>query len=1066
MSSATSSIKKIPSKTKGTFSDKLRTVKDKAMHVMHILRHFTPSQFEVDELDDRYSFDILKWRFADGTSTASASSTSTILLPAHEDSIAKKFNSEYYLSAFIHRRIIHQVSVAMGVFLLILSSCGLGSKEMMLYLYVCLPPLVLSFGLSFIEGIARYHYGDIGKTGTIPGAVIRSVIYVLSLIDIGCSLAFISLATRSRTNLTLLATYPMRYYTQYDMRHPFAIQVLLYGVLSIAHAVISALAVDLSSSDRGFAIFVALTLTPSFIFMCYSTLRTEYGEFVPKEAAKAECRRLKQFTEQFLSLVSALVPRGIAEGLLKALVQGKSINFHRLVDDCSVMFLEVSRCRMTNRADGKANDRTIGQTVCENESEEDLIDCIAKALRPIRAICASKGVCVVKMTGADWIMASDRGDQGAMACFEAARGIASSRPIFEAGLAIKAGICRGKVYSGILGLILPRFDLLGDTVNTASRLMKAAEPGFACIAYGSGLDDLGNESVLQLKGKGEVKARVVKIVGEPCDTGDQVIASVTLAAKVSSVLAQEDIAFSENNNDRWYNPKAKHYAHRANAVNGANGLLSVRSGRSLGTSAEGQSRAPRSIENKSMSSKCESRTSEGFNVLWPREHALYLADSFDRSRLYVITAVIILCGFSLTPISTIVRGRPELLYSPVCISLCVVILILCMSAAVAFKILTRRRVPDAQSPVERSSDNSGRMIAAYITYMCLIALAISASCYVAGVVVKEPIWFFYDSFLTTTLILPKLLYVGIVVIIVVPTITIVAATATSDSGLLVSLAALAGAGILFECTKMWYVSSSSESAMKERMRINKLEERTRKTNARFAELYRNMVPRKYAATIQDMVMGEPLTKVSSRSFVHRDCSILMADVVGFTELCSKYDACAVVSRVDSLFTMVDEVLMKKFPLVSKLKTAGDAFFAVSNVLDDTDFHQDTMLDFAITILDLMKIAAFQSSPLSQRDLTSTKGIGEDFQLRLRIGMCTGETTLGIFSYDGTISYDCYGPLVAEVEHIQTLAPPSGIAFEEGSFNLSGNKERLIVSSEDSRGHRGNEIRLTTLRLKE
>lgn len=1031
--SAVPEVQAVTSRSRASF---LRKCKDKVSRILTLLRYFAPSQFGVVESNpsdnERYTFDILRWKFGDA-------------------SVAKRFGIEYYLSAFVSRRIVHQVAVGIGTFLLILSTCGLNSKESRLYPCLCLPPLILTLSASFFEGIlrAKSPAGDIGKTGKVPGLITETISYLISIIDVVCSIVYIAIVTRSNTNVTLLATYPMRYYTQYDMRHPFAVQVLAFATVTIAQTVVSIFAVGLSSSDRGFAIFVSLTLTPAFIFMCYSTLRTEYAEFVPHEAAKAECKALKAITEQFLSLISALIPRDIAEGLLRSLVHGESVNFHKNTDDCTVMFLEVSldptapskmheMARESTPQDGEESppgevqgddlkDPSEGlseEALRAMNTEADLIGCVSIAIRPIRMLCSSKGVRIVKITGTDWIIESERGDAGARACLDVAIGVASNKSILTAGMTIRAGICRGKAYSGILGYIHPRFDLLGDTVNTAARLMKAAAPGFACIASGSGLDGLGYESTFRLKGKGEVKASIVGLVDmRLSQSTEPEMTTIALASRISSVLAQEDSAFTESH--QWYHPKgAKHQ------IGDSDNLDSSRS----------------SCGSRASSGTCSPLATEGFRVLWPHDHVLYLADSFDRSGLYIITAIIIVVGSSLTPLSAWIRGRADLLMSPLCISLCVASPTIILSAAVLFKILMKR----------------GRHVLAYLLYMILISIGISVTCFIAGSLVKEPVWFFYDSFLTTTLVLPKLVYIGVVSMIVLPTLIILLASSSFSECW--TLAAMAGAGILFECTKMWYASTSSESAMDKRLRVAKLEKRTRATNEKCDEFYHNMVPRKYSQIIQDMMSNSiqsaytgTIPAAAFRSFYRPRCSILMADVVGFTELCSKQNADEVVGRVDTLFTMIDMSLGKNFPHVCKLKTSGDAFLAVSNVLDDADDHQDAIMDFAISILSIMKNSSLGIS------------IGKDngFHLQLRIGICSGSATLGIFRYDGTIAYDCYGQMVSRVEHIQCLAPPGGIAFEKGMFDTARlNNSRLRIHSERARDYQEKESDLTIIQLPE
>jgi hypothetical protein len=80
-----------------------------------------------------------------------------------------------------------------------------------------------------------------------------------------------------------------------------------------------------------------------------------------------------------------------------------------------------------------------------------------------------------------------------------------------------------------------------------------------------------------------------------------------------------------------------------------------------------------------------------------------------------------------------------------------------------------------------------------------------------------------------------------------------------------------------------------------------------------------MLPEEIAGQLKD---GPSHIAVS-----HNFSAVLFADIVGFTSMSSTMDPCAVVSMLNDLFSMFDEVVEKYG--INEVKTIGDCYMVTS-----------------------------------------------------------------------------------------------------------------------------------------
>jgi class 3 adenylate cyclase len=130
-------------------------------------------------------------------------------------------------------------------------------------------------------------------------------------------------------------------------------------------------------------------------------------------------------------------------------------------------------------------------------------------------------------------------------------------------------------------------------------------------------------------------------------------------------------------------------------------------------------------------------------------------------------------------------------------------------------------------------------------------------------------------------------------------------------------------------------------------------------------------------------------RLQERTFAEKidNCSILFADIVGFTNYCRKHSAIEVVAILSKIFSEFDDLARKHG--VEKIKTIGDAYMAASGVLEKRNDHAIAISGFALDLLDWMKsIDGFE----------------------IRIGINSGSVVAGLIGKDRFV-YDLWGDVV-------------------------------------------------------
>ena len=201
------------------------------------------------------------------------------------------------------------------------------------------------------------------------------------------------------------------------------------------------------------------------------------------------------------------------------------------------------------------------------------------------------------------------------------------------------------------------------------------------------------------------------------------------------------------------------------------------------------------------------------------------------------------------------------------------------------------------------------------------------------------------------------------------------------------------------------------------------EQRTRST-----ELLLNILPR---PIVDRLEAGETL--IADR---YQSVSVVMSDLVGFTQISSQLSPAVLVSELNGLFSEFDALCADSG--MEKIKTIGDAYMAVGGLPGTREDHVAAAADMAIGMMDVVG----RINAATQRGW------------RIRIGVHAGPAVAGVIG-SWKFAYDVWGDTVNMAsrlessslpDHIQISSPVAealGSSFEleaRGAIDLKGKGE--------------------------
>lgn len=137
------------------------------------------------------------------------------------------------------------------------------------------------------------------------------------------------------------------------------------------------------------------------------------------------------------------------------------------------------------------------------------------------------------------------------------------------------------------------------------------------------------------------------------------------------------------------------------------------------------------------------------------------------------------------------------------------------------------------------------------------------------------------------------------------------------------------------------------------------------------------------------------------------CTVLFADLSGFTTVANRLEPGAVVAWLDEVFTTFDTATERRG--VDKIKTIGDCYMAAGGLESDTASGARAIGLFALDLVDLIG----KAPPLG----------GQPMQVR--IGIHTGRVTAGVIG-NTRVAYDIWGDTVNTASRLESHGAPGRI----------------------------------------
>ncbi len=146
-----------------------------------------------------------------------------------------------------------------------------------------------------------------------------------------------------------------------------------------------------------------------------------------------------------------------------------------------------------------------------------------------------------------------------------------------------------------------------------------------------------------------------------------------------------------------------------------------------------------------------------------------------------------------------------------------------------------------------------------------------------------------------------------------------------------------------------------------------------------------------------------------------DVTVLFGDLVGFTNLSGEIPASEVVTMLNGLFTIFDELAGELG--IEKIKTIGDCYMAVCGLPREYPDHPERMAKMALRMTEAM------------RKYSETAGK----QLQLRIGLNSGPVVAGVIGSRKFI-YDLWGDTVNLASRMESTGVPGQIQVTRSVYD--------------------------------
>lgn len=175
-------------------------------------------------------------------------------------------------------------------------------------------------------------------------------------------------------------------------------------------------------------------------------------------------------------------------------------------------------------------------------------------------------------------------------------------------------------------------------------------------------------------------------------------------------------------------------------------------------------------------------------------------------------------------------------------------------------------------------------------------------------------------------------------------------------------------------------------------------------------LLTSILPRRIAERLK----SAPDTRIADRA---EDCSVLFADLVGFTDASRDQEPDRVVAYLDTIFSRFDAACERLG--ADKIKTIGDCYMAVGGLGGDPSRGSRTIGLLALELLKIVEAAPEFGGA----------------RLRIRAGLHSGPVTAGIIG-NLRIAYDVWGDTVNVASRMESHGVPGRIHVSQAYRDLA------------------------------
>lgn len=184
----------------------------------------------------------------------------------------------------------------------------------------------------------------------------------------------------------------------------------------------------------------------------------------------------------------------------------------------------------------------------------------------------------------------------------------------------------------------------------------------------------------------------------------------------------------------------------------------------------------------------------------------------------------------------------------------------------------------------------------------------------------------------------------------------------------------------------------------------RMENYLHRANNQFVSLVSGMFPKVIAERL--------LAKHETFAERYASCSVLFADIVGFTSLTERMAPEKLVEMLSDIFLQFDQCVEECG--LTKIKTIGDAYMVAAGVPEPDSDHAKKMIAFALRMQEVMK-------PFQDVDL--------------RIGIASGDLVAGVIGQSRQV-YDVWGDVVNLASRVESMGTAGHVQVCETTYALT------------------------------